>query len=170
MIQDRMFNPDGSLHYPTIGMTATIRSGTLTSSAIYHSSTAWPIHSCRLNPGVTGCGSLNGSQSRFFNLRFEATTGILLPFSQIGSDGGLLSAGGRIERLLLAPAERADLVIDFSAVGAGELLTLRNDALPPIPSGGRPAIDEIMQFRVEVPFPKTIRRASVSLSLPPSCP
>jgi FtsP/CotA-like multicopper oxidase with cupredoxin domain len=53
---------------------------------------------------------------------------------QIGSDGGLLRTPVSVPAagLLLAPAERADLIVDFRAY-AGKRLVWRNDAPAPFP-------------------------------------
>jgi spore coat protein A len=80
---------------------------------------------------------LNGANSRFFNLFFNlAKTSEEIPslmsFYQIGSDGGLLPEAVKLEKLLLAPAERADLIMDFSEL-QGEIVTLSNDAPTPFP-------------------------------------
>ncbi len=74
---------------------------------------------------------MNGSNARFFRLSF----GNLLEMHQIGSDQGLLAAPVKAKRVLLAPAERADIVFDFSA-HAGEKIVLKSDSF------------DIMQFRV----------------------
>jgi spore coat protein A len=67
------------------------------------------------------------------------------PFVQIGTEGGFLPDpvpldGSKDATLLLAPAERADLVVDFSDVPAGSILILYNDAPAPFPMGD-PATD-----------------------------
>jgi spore coat protein A len=61
-------------------------------------------------------------------------------FIQIANEGGFLPApvpvgGTRATPLLLAPAERADLIVDFSDVPAGSFLILRSDAPAPFPGG-----------------------------------
>ncbi len=50
---------------------------------------------------------MNGSNARFFRLSF----GKLPEMHQIGSDQGLLAAPVKMKRVLLAPAERADIVV-----------------------------------------------------------
>jgi spore coat protein A, manganese oxidase len=127
---------------------------------------------------------LNGSQARFFNLQlyyatddgFQARLDKPGPaFVQIGTEGGFLPGpvllnspprpfatdpAGNVTgyTLLLAPAERADVVIDFSNVPAGARLVLYNDAPAPFPMGD-PANDyqsgaagpdtrNLLQFRV----------------------
>jgi FtsP/CotA-like multicopper oxidase with cupredoxin domain len=58
-------------------------------------------------------------------------------------------------RLFLAPAERADVIIDFAG-WAGHNLTLNNDIQVPFPSGGPMALhlpmQQVMQFRVNLPL------------------
>lgn len=100
---------------------------------------------------------LNGANSRFFNLYLnlaERPTDIpaLLPMQQIGTDGGLMPRAVKLNKLLLGPAERADLLVDFSAF-AGRTVTLMNDAMAPYPGWGllnalHDRLFELMQFRV----------------------
>jgi spore coat protein A, manganese oxidase len=107
---------------------------------------------------------LNASNSRFFHLYFNLAKtpqdiASLVPFYQIGSDGGLLPHPVKLEKLLIGPAERADLVVDFSAAN-GKTLTLTNDARSPypgwqVPVGMHAALAELMQFRVRGPLSKT---------------
>jgi spore coat protein A len=107
---------------------------------------------------------LNASNSRFFNLYFNlANTPYEIPslvsFCQIGSDGGFLPRSVKMQKLLLAPAERADLLIDFSTA-KGKTLTLSNDAMSPYPGWQVPGqlyapLNELMQFRVRLPISKT---------------
>jgi spore coat protein A, manganese oxidase len=86
---------------------------------------------------------LNAANGRFFHLAFANQ----LEFQQIGSDQGLLAAPVSTRMLTLAPAERADVIVDFSANG-GENIVLKSDAL------------SMMQFRVS-------RRPSVSVAALP---
>ena len=55
---------------------------------------------------------LNGSSMRVFNMGFSNNA----TFYQIGSDGGLLSAPVSMTRLLLAPAERAEILVDLTGM------------------------------------------------------
>ena len=57
----------------------------------------------------------------------------------------------RSPRLLIAPGERAEIVVDFSAYAPGAELLLRNNAKAPFPNGVNPnpqTVGQIMQFRV----------------------
>jgi spore coat protein A, manganese oxidase len=74
---------------------------------------------------------LNGSNSRLYHLLLANG----LPMVQIGTDQGLLPAPVELERLAIAPAERADIVIDFGR-HQGEHIVLKDDAV------------DVMEFRV----------------------
>jgi spore coat protein A, manganese oxidase len=107
---------------------------------------------------------LNGSQARFYHLNLypedtahpgEASVGTAGPIMyQIGTEGGFLPAVAihnnttplpKIDpdtanpdgpfNLLLAPAERADVVIDFNGVAGGKNFILYNDGTAPFPGG-----------------------------------
>jgi spore coat protein A len=103
---------------------------------------------------------LNGSNSRFYNLYLNLAqhpTDIpsLVRFHQIGTDGGFLSKPAAIEKLLLGPAERADLIVDFSGL-EGKVVTLSNSASAPFPGWDlvasiHPPLYELMKFRVTLP-------------------
>ena len=89
---------------------------------------------------------LNGSQSRFLILRLvtatdpaDPATWVQVPgaFWQIGAEQGFLPAPVQLDELLLGPAERADTIMDFSAIAvpANAGLYLVNVA-PDEPFGG----------------------------------
>jgi spore coat protein A, manganese oxidase len=130
--------------------------------------------------------ALNGANSRFFNLFFNLAkrpTDIpsLVAFHQIGTDGGFLPGPVALSKLLLAPAERADLIVDFSGL-EGKTVTLSNNAPAPFPGWDmitphHLALYELMQFRVTLslsgkgkpfsmpaprPFPRLDETASVA--------
>jgi len=67
---------------------------------------------------------LNGSSARILDIGLSSGDALTL----VGADGGLLGAPARLERVMLAPAERAELVVDFSARRAGERILLRSFA------------------------------------------
>jgi spore coat protein A len=100
---------------------------------------------------------LNSANSRFFNLYFNLArhaTDVpsLVPFHQIGSDGGFLAAPVELQKVLLGPAERADVIVDFTGLD-GKTVTLSNDAPSPYPGWTtltmqHAPLSELMQFRV----------------------
>ena len=115
---------------------------------------------------------LNGCQARFLTLDFSGVPGIEV--WQIGNEGGFLAepvdlttrTGGR---LLMSPAERADLIIDFTAVPNGNYV-LRNLGPDEPFGGGQPDEDfapadpdstvQVIKFRVQA-------RRGLDLTTPP---
>jgi FtsP/CotA-like multicopper oxidase with cupredoxin domain len=80
---------------------------------------------------------LNASNSRRYQLALTGGG----RFVQVGSDQGLLPAPVRHDTLTVAPAERFDVVVDFSAYRPGSTVTLVNRA-------GSGAAATVMRFRV----------------------
>ncbi|MFP3339060.1 hypothetical protein R0J91_13860, partial [Micrococcus sp. SIMBA_131] len=76
---------------------------------------------------------LNGANARFY--RLSRSNGV--PFTQIGTDQGVLPSAVPVTRVLIAPAERVDVVVDFSR-SSGEVITLTNDAPSSYPNGKLP--------------------------------
>ena len=97
---------------------------------------------------------LNGCNSRFLILRMSNG----LPFWQIGNEGGFLPAPIELPEVLLGPAERADVIVDFSAVPAGTDVILENVGPDEPFGGGEPGVDfepadpettgQVMRFHV----------------------
>ena len=99
---------------------------------------------------------LNGCQSRFLILGFDQPN---VAMWQIGNEGGYLRAPVELRELLMGPAERADVIVDFSRVRFGTTATLRNRG-PDAPfagGGGKPADQRstglVMEFRVNQSVP-----------------
>ena len=87
---------------------------------------------------------LNGSNARFYHLQLSNGR----PFYQIGSEGGMFDKPVRVNSILLLPAERADVIVDFAGLG-GQNLVLNNLPLPAgVVSPAEPELPELMQFRV----------------------
>ena len=63
---------------------------------------------------------MNGSNSRIYFLRFDQD----VPFSIIGTDGGLLEQPVNRDFIILPPAKRVDVWVDFSQVEAGNTVSL----------------------------------------------
>ncbi|MHC4180987.1 MAG: twin-arginine translocation signal domain-containing protein, partial [Planctomycetota bacterium] len=86
---------------------------------------------------------LNGCNSRFLVLKMTTTPrmnndGFNTPehnFWQIGAEQGFLPAPVELDHLLMAPAERADVIVDFSGFDVGDEIYLVNDG-PDAPFGG----------------------------------
>jgi spore coat protein A len=102
---------------------------------------------------------LNGSNSRPYRLRLvpDAAPETSLPYHQIGTDGGLLAKPVPVGKVVnsstpigpqvtVAPAERADIVVDFSGFASGDVITMKNLGIDDFPGGE--SVESIMQFRV----------------------
>jgi len=148
VIQDRMFNPDGSLLYPDEGINPTIHPFWIPEffgNTILVNGKVWPY--LNVEPRKYRFRLLNGSNARFYNLKLAHG----LTFMQIGTDGGYLEAPVKMNHLLLAPGERADVIVDFSRMAVGTQILMSNNAKAPYPSGEVPdpnTVGEIMQFRI----------------------
>lgn len=165
-IQDRSFNEDGSLFYPDSRTFFDEYAGPYIpettvpptwnpeffGDTIMVNGRTWPY--LEVEPRLYRLRFLNGSNSRFLILRFDRE----LTFHQIGSEGGLLpGAPVELDQLLMGPAERADVIVDFSHFQAGDELVLLNLG-PDSPFGGLPVdpaeaanpqtTGQVMQFRV----------------------
>ncbi|MFC9390108.1 multicopper oxidase family protein [Streptomyces venezuelae] len=81
---------------------------------------------------------LNGSNQRPFEFRLSDGG----EFTQIASDRGLLPAPYTTTTLPLSPAERADIVVDFSRYPVGSSVVLENAYFP------EPSNKEILRFDV----------------------
>jgi FtsP/CotA-like multicopper oxidase with cupredoxin domain len=105
---------------------------------------------------------LNGSDSRFYVLKLTVDgSETPVPFYQIGTDDGFLNQPVQVDQLVLAPGERADLVVDFTPYAMGTRLVMKNVG-PDAPFGGLPVDSAevadpattglIMAFDVTLPF------------------
>jgi spore coat protein A len=148
VLQDKTFNADGSMFYPTEGVTA------------YHpqwvpeffgdvavvNAKIWPF--VDVEPRRYRLRIVNGSQARFYNLHFaNEDSGRPLPFTQIGAEGGLLRAPVPMTALLIAPGERADVIIDFAGHRNASFI-VTNNARAPYPMGGRATLSQLLKIRV----------------------
>jgi spore coat protein A len=118
---DRFLTTQGQLHYPVSRRPEAPWVPEVFGNCILINGKLLPY--LRVEPRPYRFRILNGSNARFYHLSFANG----LAFSQIGSDGGLLTAPLAAKLISMAPAERCDVVVDFSA-HAGASFVLRNDA------------------------------------------
>lgn len=148
VIQDRSFNTDGSFSFNNIGINPDIHPYWVPEffgNTIMVNGAVWPNldverHQYRFR-------LLNGSNARFYNLSMSNGMKMI----QIGTDGGFLQKSVELNSLLIAPGERADILIDFSCIEPGTSIILKNDANGPFPDGDAPdenTVAQIMQFTV----------------------
>ena len=162
-IQDRAFKADGSLLYPDTRAffdefngpyipgsdVSPIWNPEFFGNCMVVNGRTWPF--LEVEPRRYRLRLLNGCQSRFLILSFDDPK---VEAWQIGAEGGFLRAAVKLDRIVMAPAERADVIVDFSGVRFGTNVTLLNwgpDA--PFAGGGFRRADPlgtglVMQFRV----------------------
>lgn len=138
----------------------------------------WPV--LDVQPATYRLRVINGSNARTFRLvLLRDSRPHLDRIAQIGTDGGLLQTPVAIppQGLVLASAQRADLLVDFSDLEPGSELTLVNTARAPFDGSPFPAetaseaadldgllpYPEVMRFRV-VPGPSIRRLAPQRLA------
>jgi bilirubin oxidase len=163
VVQDRRFNADRSFDYLTLAQDG---DGVLGDHILVNGVIApyLPTSATRVRLRL-----LNGSNRRSY--LFALSDG--RTFSQIGTDGGLLPSPVSITQVMVPPAGRADLVVDFSG-DAGKTLYLVSRAfkLPATPGtdadGAGPGSTlvegnpfTVLQFRVggaqpSAPLPATL--------------
>ncbi|WP_338749294.1 multicopper oxidase [Bacillus sp. FJAT-52991] len=132
VIQDRSFNEDGSLFYPSCpnelengscegdGLPDPSIIPEFFGNTILVNGKVWPF--LNVEPRKYRFRLLNGSNSRFYILKFDNKN---LQFIQIGTDGGLLETPVTLKEIILGPAERADVIVDFTKFDGKEIV-LRN--------------------------------------------
>ncbi|MDF2942150.1 MAG: putative multicopper oxidase [Herbinix sp.] len=157
VIQDRMFNTDGSLRFTNVGDNPELHpywDPEFFGDTIMVNGKVWP--NLNVDRRQYRFRVLNGSNARFYNLKMSNG----MHFIQIGSDGGFLSEPVELNSLLLAPAERADILVDFSEIEPGTSILLQNNANAPFPDGDSPdpnTVGQIMQFTIPFDAPEPIK-------------
>ena len=164
-IQDRSFNDDGSLFFPDTRAFFDGFSGPYIGddeasdippiwnpeffgNTIIVNGNTWPT--LDVQPRRYRFRFLNGCNSRFLILRtttddptapgYDVLTAAPGPTMwQIGAEGGFLPAPVERSELLMAPAERADVIVDFAPF-AGSTITMINLGPDEPFGGGRPGV------------------------------
>jgi spore coat protein A len=146
MICDRAFGEGGSFLYPSLdpslqgkpGVKGNYMEGVL-GDVILVNGVPWPfmeVSNTRYRFRI-----LNASNARRYRLALDPGPSDGLPFVQVGSDGGLLGAPISHRTIPIAPAERFDVVIDFSKYPVGTKVTLKNHF-------GYGTTSQVMRFHV----------------------
>jgi spore coat protein A len=140
LICDRAFAEDGSFLYPSLhhgpGVEEQYCNGVL-GDVILVNGAPWPV--LDVDASQYRLRILNASNARRYELKLDR--GDLV---QIGSDAGLLERPRRHSSVPIAPGERFDVVVDFSACPVGTEVTLTNT----LESGDT---GQIMRFKVVRP-------------------
>jgi spore coat protein A len=154
VIQDRMFDVNGELYFPNVGINPEHPYWVpeFMGDTILVNGKVWPF--LNVNAKRYRFLMVNGSNARPYELFLDAGktgTGKSPVIWQIGTDGGYLDAPVAVPgKLVLLPGERAEIIVDFAGFG-GKNIVLRNTARAPYPGGAVPdpkTVGTIMQFRV----------------------
>jgi spore coat protein A len=158
-LYDRDFTTDGQLSYPVSPDPNHPWVSEFLADAILINGKIRPY--ALVEPRLYRLRMLNAANSRFFELSFTTATtpGYGQPikrqkFQQIGADQGLLAEPVTLEHINFAPAERADLLVDFSQF-AGQQVYLRNGAM------------DIVEFRVAAGTPQPAKALPAELRAVP---
>ncbi len=184
-IQDRSFNDDGSLFYPDSRaffgdfvpgqyIPATnvppIWNPEFFGNTMVVNGRTWPF--LEVEPRRYRFRFLNGCNSRFLILKMSNN----MPFWQIGTEGGFLPAPVELGQLLMSPAERADVIVDFTNLPVGTEIILLNLGPDEPFGGGMPGVDftsadpdttgQVMKFVVVPLASKDTSKDPARLKLP----
>lgn len=194
VIQDRSFHADGSLSYPS-GRVAfdgfkgpyipdsdipPIWNPEFFGNTMVANGRTWPL--LHVEARRYRFRFLNGCNSRYLILKIvthplaHRPAHPALPFWQIGSEGGFLPAPVQRDHLLIAPAERVDVVVDFASVPVGTGLYLINEGPDTAFRGGTAGTDfppadpattgQVMKLVVGAPTARDTSVPPAQLSLP----
>ena len=145
LIQDRSFHPDGRLKYAAPWVEHFFGDKTLVNGKV------WPF--LDVKQGKYRFRVLNGSNSRTYTLaldRQDLPGTADVPLVLIGTDGGLRETPLEYYEITLAPAERADIVVDFQGLSPGTAVLLTNSAPAPYPGPpGSGVVPQVMKFVVQ---------------------
>jgi bilirubin oxidase len=155
VIQDKSFNADGTLHFPTTRGTfgdtppdgpflpttdvSPIWNPEFFGNTMLVNGVSWPV--LPVERRRYRFRVLNACNARTMLLKIAShpkarrPAPAALPIWVIGADGGYLPAPVSLETVVLGPAERLDVIVDFSQVPMGTELYLINEG-PDEPFGG----------------------------------
>ncbi|MGG1575168.1 multicopper oxidase family protein [Fictibacillus sp. NRS-1165] len=141
IVQDRSFNPDGSLFYPAqpddpspnLPYPSIVPS--FLGNTISVNGKVWPF--LKVEPRKYRFRLVNASNTRTYKFQLSNLSSFFL----IGTDGGLFERPIKVNSLDVSPAERIDIVVDFSE-SAGQKVVLQDGFELENPTG------EVMEFQV----------------------
>jgi spore coat protein A len=140
VVQDRQFNPDGTFLYPTSDIAGATWIGEYFGDTMLVNGKVWPY--LDVEPRMYRFRILNGCNARILSLDIGG-----VGFWQIGAEGGLWDRPVLVDKLVLAPAERADVLVDFSRF-AGQTIVLKNHKPKAPVATPAPSLEQVMQIRV----------------------
>ena len=152
VIQDRQFNADGTFLYPASDIPRATWIGEYFGDVMLVNGKVWPF--LEVEPRMYRLRILNGCNARIMSLDLGGPS-----MWQIGAEGGMWDQPVPVKGLVLAPAERADVLVDFSKFRGARLMVKNHDPKKPV-STPAPSLEQVMQIRVgssvSWPGPRTI--------------
>ena len=152
VVQDRQFNRDGTFLYPTSEIEGATWIGEYFGDVMLVNGKVWPF--LEVEPRMYRLRILNGCNARILSLDIGGPT-----LWQIGAEGGMWDQPVPMQQLVLAPAERADMLVDFSKFQGARLMVKNHNPKKPV-STPAPSLEQVMQIRVgwsvSQPGPHTI--------------
>ena len=152
VVQDRQFNPDGTFLYPTSDIPGATWIGEYFGDVMLVNGKVWPF--LEVEPRMYRLRILNGCNARILDLDIGGPR-----FWQIGAEGGMWDKPVPVKELVLAPAERADILVDFSRFAGQRLVMKNHNPSKPVVTPA-PSLAQVMQIRVGTtvsqPGPSTI--------------
>ncbi len=140
VVQDRQFNADGTFHYPTSDIEGVTWIGEYFGDVMLVNGKAWPY--LDVEPRMYRFRILNGCNARILSLDIGGPR-----LWQIGAEGGMFDVPVAMRELTLAPAERADVLVDFSGFSGMTLVVKNRKPRPPVATPA-PPLTTVMQIRV----------------------
>jgi spore coat protein A, manganese oxidase len=140
VIQDRQFNRNGTFLYPTSEIAGTTWIGEYFGDVMLVNGKVWPF--LEVEPRMYRLRILNGCNARILSLDLGGPS-----LWQIGAEGGLWDKPVPVKQLVLAPAERADVLVDFSTFAGARLVMKNHKPQKPV-STPAPSLEQVMQIRV----------------------
>jgi FtsP/CotA-like multicopper oxidase with cupredoxin domain len=147
VVQDRQFNADGSLLYPVApASTNGPWIGEYFGDVMLVNGKIWPA--LTVEPAVYRFRVLNGCNARIVDLQI-GNGSAAVPMTIVGTEGGLLPVNpAPSSGLVMTPAERYDVICDFTNF-AGQTLLMTNSTPPPPVSTPAPPLAQVMQITVK---------------------
>jgi spore coat protein A, manganese oxidase len=140
VIQDRQFNADGTMLYPRSDISGVTWIGEYFGDVMLVNGKVWPF--LDVEPRLYRFRILNGCNARILDLSLGG-----VPMWQIGAEGGMWDKPVPVRNLVLASAERADVIADFRGARGRNLVAQNATPQPPV-STPAPPLGPVMQFRV----------------------
>ena len=159
VIQDRMFDTNGQLFFPSDSAGNFLWTTNpehpywvpeFLGDTIVVNGKAWP--NFNVEPKRYRFLFLNGSNARTYEMNVVDPAGGAAPnFYVIATDGGYLNGPVMVKKLTMMPGERYEVILDFSVATVGAKLQIKNTAKSPFPNGVAPkgaTLGNILQFTV----------------------